>query len=249
MLRGIYTATAGLAVQQLRGEIIANNLANLETAGYKPQELYPGCFPQVLLEFTGSREQPAIGLGSLGCRVDEVRINLSQGSLKPTGDPWDIAFTGMGFLTLETPGGIRYSRAGHLTRDIQGYMTTPDGYYVLGDRGRIRMAMSQPPQIDEQGNVYQNGQLLDRLALVAFATPQDLVPQGDGTFRAVVPPINVVNRDHLLRQGFVEQPPVDLAHETTNLIACNRIFETCQRAIQTQDELAGKVINEVGTLR
>lgn len=249
MLRGIYTAATGMAVQQLRGEIVANNLANLETAGYKPQELYPGCFPQVLLEFMGPGQRQAVGLGSLGCRVEEVRINLTQGSLKPTGDPWNIALTGAGFLTVETPGGIRYTRAGYLARDSQGYIVTPNGYYILGERGRIQLVSSQAPQIDEQGNVYENGQLLDRLALVTFAGPQDLLPQGDGTFRAVVPPNNVTYRDHLIKQGFLEQPPVDLARETTNLLTCNRIFETCQRAIQTQDEMAGKAINEVGVLR
>lgn len=171
MLRGIYTGAAGMVVQQNRLDAIANNLANVDTTGYKRDTAIQKAFPELLLRrmsddgvTTFPYRHPAVGsfdsaaiVGSVGTGVEtnEVYTAFSQGPLKQTENSFDLALEGDGFFAVQTPYGERYTRNGSFLIGSEGMLVTKQGYPVLGENGPIRLKLNNFV-VDEDGVVYEN---------------------------------------------------------------------------------------------
>ena len=152
MIRGWYTGASGMNAQQNRLDAISNNLANVDTAGYKRDIVVSKSFPELLIRRTnadgvykipngmGSADAaPVIGKLGLGVETNESYIDFTQGSFKLTNTATDIALSGKGFYTIETPNGERYTRNGDFFIGKEGILETKDGYPVLGENGIIRV--------------------------------------------------------------------------------------------------------------
>jgi flagellar basal-body rod protein FlgF len=188
LLRGFYTAAAGMLSEQRRVEMLTNNIANANTPGYKADEATLRSFPELLLARLDERTIPAkeqrsfsnqttIGSINTGVYMQETIPNFVQGDLKETGQTTDIALvdgtlpvdatTGtkgaLFFVVQNKNGEIRYTRNGNFTLDAQGYLTTNDGFYVLDENGqRIRLT-SDNFKVTPDGTIFENNVRVARL--------------------------------------------------------------------------------------
>ncbi len=259
MLTGIYRATmgmrAGLAVQ----DVIANNLANVSTAGYKRRiPVYEDIAASALQAGAAPQTPPApVRPAELIIRdgVAEVTLSVtgagaptdrSQGEARYTGQKMDLCLQGPGFFVLEGPGGQRiYTRSGHFYRGPDGDLTSIQGYRVLDDRERPINVDGGEITVTEEGDVAVDGELRGRLLVADVSTGQALEPVGGG-FISQQP--HLPASGYIIRQGYLETSNVNPVQEMVAMISCMRAYEAAQRAIAAADAALGKAVNEVGRL-
>lgn len=176
MVRGIFTAASGMLAQEHRLDAIANNIANVETSGYKRDTSVHKAFPELLIrrmsddgvrqfplrsEPLGSYDiAPVVGKLGTGVEQNEVFTVFEQGEFQQTGNPLDLALEGQGFFAVQTPLGERYTRNGEFMIGPEGLLVTKQGYPVLGENGPIEIKMNNF-QIDKEGRIYANPRYLD----------------------------------------------------------------------------------------
>jgi flagellar basal-body rod protein FlgF len=257
MVEGMLEAIRGCLKEELRMDIIANNLANATAIGFKKDRI---SFQSALAAAQGN-QIPQAGTSAApenNAGLVRVRTDLSQGEIRATGNPLDFAIHGSGYFKVLTPEGVRYTRKGNFALDGQGYLITQEGYRVLGKSGPILMN-GNPPEADDIGKLMEmdpagganfQGAQVDQLDVVDLTNPETLIKEGNLLFRPSdqnqEQPISV---ETAIKQGYVEGSNVDVAEEMINMIHCTRDFESYQKAIQTLDKLDNKAVNEVGRLR
>ena len=278
VIRGIYTAATGMTVQMSRLDQVSNNLANVDLNGYKRDTAVFKAFPEMLIrrlnddgvyEFpVGSVETgPMVGRIGTGVELNEVFTIFSQGAMKETENPFDLALEGDGFVAVQTPDGERYTRNGSFLLNEDSWLVTKEGHLVLGENGPIKVKKNNFV-IDQRGNVWQNatfaaddGRLvsleenewenmeqLDRLKLVNVERPRYLTKEGASFWNVTREsgPAVVAEGEARpkVRQGFLEGANVNVVTEMVEMIEVNRAYEANSRMIQTEDALMGKLINE-----
>ncbi len=254
MVRGLYTAASGALTAEAQADTIANNLANVDTTGFKRTLLQIQTGPQ--LQVYALQNQPGQKLGGVptstlvgmlgtGAQVHDSPAVFDQGSLQNTGNSLDLAIQGGGFFTLQTPQGIRYTRDGQFARDPQGMLVTMDGNRVLGRNGPIAL-QTGPVQIAENGDVRQNGQVVDTLRLVHFNNLTALRPEGDNHFVDTGAAAPALDANSSVQQGYLERSNANVVRSMVDLITAQRWFEANQKVIQTQDTANGFAIANVG---
>lgn len=243
MLRGIYTGASGLLAESIRMEMIANNLANATTTGFKKSALATDEFSVFLVRNMAMPGQPEIGSTGLGSQVSRLGVVAAQGPLKNTGNPLDIALVGGGWLSVQTQAGVRYTRDGSFSLDQAGTLVTKNGDAVLGEDGPIRLDRGSPVGIAQDGTVTQDGRVVGRLRLVSLDV-ESLAKEGDNLVNGT-PGGQMTAR---VRQGFLEGSTVNVVSEMVELIAVMRSFEANQKAVQSQDETLGQAITRVGVV-
>lgn len=244
MVRGLYTAASGALVAQSQADNIANNLANVNTSGFKRTLLQVQSAPDLrIYERPGNTYVGALGLGA---QILDTPAVFEQGALENTGNTLDLAIQGNGFFTLQTPQGIRYTRDGQFARDPNGNLVTMDGDRVLGQSGRPVQLQPGAVQISENGDIRQNGQVVDTLRVVQFGNLQAVRPEGDNRFidsGAGRPALDTASSVH---QGYLERSNANVVRSMVDLITAQRWFEANQKVIQTQDTANGFAIANVG---
>ena len=170
-------AASGLRARMESLDLLANNLANTSTGGYKAdREFYTLYIAPEAADNAPAATMPLI---------ERQWIDLSQGSVHPTGNPLDLALSGTGFFTVRGPGGPLYTRNGSFRLAPDGKLITPDGYPVLDSTGQaLTLNSAGPVEISKDGAVQQNGNTLGRIALADFADPAGLAKQGGNYFVA-----------------------------------------------------------------
>jgi len=213
LIRGWYTAASGMRAQQWRLDAVANNLANVDTDGYKRDVAAFKAFPELLLRrqdddgvykipFGSADAAPIIGKMGMGVELNELYTNFDQGAMKETTSDFDLALDGKGFFAVATPYGERYTRNGSFILGKEGFLLTKEGYPVLGENGPIRVQANNF-QIDKDGGVWINAAypnepevmigretnlwedtvLLDVLKIVEFELDRYLEKQGSSLYR------------------------------------------------------------------
>jgi flagellar basal-body rod protein FlgF len=215
---------------------------------------------------------PVVGKIGTGVEYNESYTVFEQGSFKETGNPYDVALEDKGFFAVQTPNGIRYTRNGAFTLGKEGFLVTKDGYQVLGENGPISVKLNNF-KIDEQGRIFhnldyaedperlvsmrenewENMELLDTLMIVRFPRDRFIKKEGNGFWRETVDSGEAFTLDFgdrpKVQQGFLETSNVSPVKEMVRMIEVNRAYEANQKTIQTQDNLLGKLINEVSRFR
>lgn len=278
MIRGIYTGASGMIAQMHNLDAISNNLANVDLTGYKKDTPVHKAFPELLLRrmnddgvFTipsGSVDQaPVIGTLGSGVEYNESYTVFSQGALKQTENPFDLALEGKGFFTVDTPQGERFTRNGSFHVSPEGILVNKQGLPVLGENGIIRLKKNNFV-VDQEGRVWQNStfaddperlvsleenewenvELVDRLKLVDFPRDRYLKKQGDSLWvhdRFSGEPVAAGVDDGLqVRQGFLEGSNVNPVREMVRMIEVNRAYEANQKTIQAHDQMSDRLINQ-----
>jgi flagellar basal-body rod protein FlgG len=224
-------------------DVISNNIANINTPGYKERET---TFADLLYQLTNppSFSQAPLALGS-GTRLASTSRNFSQGSLQSTGRSLDIAIEGQGYLQVINGNATAYTRAGSLSLGPNGELMTASGF-VLSPRINVPQGTDEI-KIGQDGTVFavQNGNLnrIGQIQLANFANPNGLETAGDNLFietaqsgqaNTAVPGIAGFGR---INQGYLESSNVDLARQMTNMIIGQRAYELSSRAIKVADEM------------
>lgn len=249
MIRGLYTGASGMLAAQTQSEIIADNIANIHTPGYKSEDASNKAFPSILLERTGSNgeimENTPIGGMGLGVVVDRVaRMNV-QGMIQTTDRSTDLALTSNGYFTVQTPNGERYTRNGHFQLNSEGMLQTADGHLVLGENGPIG-PLSESFTVNREGTVMNQGQVLDRLRIVEI--PEEALLREGQSLYASNQPAQALQGDVGIQQGAVEGSNVDVSAQMVKMITVMRTYEANQKVIQTQDSTLEKAVNEIGKI-
>ncbi len=255
MVRGLYTAYTGMANEQKRLDIIANNLANAATVGYKEDNVTNQAFDEVLTikirDESENYNNRSIGNMSLGVKLGELYTNHGQGSLRQTSGTYDLALEGQGFFTLsvtDRAGNINtaYTRDGSFAITRDGSIVDKDGNYLMGEGGPITVPTDAADVvIDKSGEIYADGMLVDRIKVVNFADNNYLEKIGDTMFRALDGATEVFGTASV-RQGFTEQSNVNVVSEMVEMITVTRAYEANQKVIKTVDQTLDLAANSVG---
>lgn len=208
-----------------RQEVIASNLANAETSGFKAERV----FAQLL-----------DGDLTAGSRTD-----FRAGTLMPTGNPLDLAIDGDGYYVVRTPGGERLTRGGSFRVSGEGLLVTGAGYPVLGQHGPIDVREGTV-SIDENGNVSIDGIVADRLRVVMPGTDTTLVHEGGVLFRAdgAVQELDVPR----VRQGALESSNTDALQSMVEMIEVQRAYSAVQGSLRALDGVMDTIANQIGRI-
>lgn len=239
------TAASGLRARTESLEMLANNLANATTAGFKAdREFYSTYFAPVSLD------GPAGTLPAHSPVVEKNWVDFQQGISTPTGSSLDIALEGQGFLKVQSGQDIMYTRNGNLRIGGDGSLTTQSGYSVLGLDGRpIRLNSTLDVAIDEKGLIRQGGKDVAQLAIMDFENRQSLTKTGTTYFRYETPEIKPQPGAAKVQQGRLEAANFQPAEAAVRLTSVLRQFEMLQRAITLGAEMNRRAVEEVAKVR
>lgn len=252
MIKGLYTAASGMMVQLAKQDVVANNIANSNTNGYKRQLAVTSSFPQMLISrmegnpsgnhITNNVESVG-GLGT-GVGLAGIYTDFSMGSLLGTGNNEDFAIGNDGYFVVETPQGDRYTRSGSFKVNFDGLLTTKQGFPVLDDQDEY-IFVEPGYAIDRQGAITQQGEEIARLKVVTFDDAQSLSKVGENLYAGTDP---IIAEEPDIRQGYLEQSNVNAVQEMVILLGAVRGYETLQKVVQAEDELNQSAIDKVGSL-
>jgi flagellar basal-body rod protein FlgF len=224
-------------------DVIANNLANLNTTGFKGESVL---FEQYLAPGARLDDFPTYVDRQVAYVLDrETRTDLSQGSFNRTDGQYDVAIDGEGFFVVETPQGERYTRAGSFALNATGELVTAAGYRVLGDAGPIVLDPNDTNvSIARDGTISTPTAERGKLRLVRFANSSQLTRYGDNLFQSDTPPIAVDPRTRVA-QGFVEKSNVSPILEIGRMIEVTRAYTTLANLMSRTDELRQSAIERL----
>ncbi len=249
MSGAIYMAAAGAMNNKLRLEIISNNIANVNTSGYKEDRINFKGFELINSSDVQEINQniPKVLLPiALGTKPD-----FTAGNMQHTGNKLDVALEGDGYFSIKTPDGIRYTRSGNFTLNNEGLLVTQAGFPVLGDGGEIKIADIDDKNfvIDEKGRITVDNKEINSLKIVDFATTNSLKKVGDTLFAMEDPSVSEITPEKIkVKEGFLEGSNVNAVMSMINMIEAIRGYETYQKIIRSIDEVTGKTVNEVGRI-
>jgi flagellar basal-body rod protein FlgF len=244
MNSGIYTAYSGLKAQSDALEVIANNLANSNTTAYKGDTTF-----YTYLKQAAAEPQQSADLNSAVNRSIQAGsvVNMEEGSMKATGRTLDMALEGNGFLVVNTPGGIRYTRNGSLNLNAQSVLVASDGSPVLGESGNPITLGSGKVAIGENGEVFLDNAQIDRLKLVTFSNLSSLQKEGTSFFKSQADRSLEKSSDAKVKAGYLEQSNVNAVSSVVRMVEILRHFEATQKCINlVMNDVNTKAIEKLG---
>ncbi|HKE15165.1 MAG TPA: flagellar basal-body rod protein FlgF [Kofleriaceae bacterium] len=236
---GIYISTAGAVAQDTALDVAATNIANASTTGYKAERV---TFGQALAN-TRAKD-------SAFAAVAAVSSDSSAGSLRRTDNPLDVALLGDGYFGVNTPAGVRYTRAGDFRLDDQGRLVNGMGFVARGSGGN---EISVPEgattvTIDGQGQVIADGDEIGQLEVVRFA-PTALRREGDNLYSASGPPAAPEGEPPEIVSGALEQSNVNVVRGMVDLVKVSRAYESLMRMIQGYRDMESAAARGIGRPR
>jgi flagellar basal-body rod protein FlgG len=245
-------------MEMVKQDVIANNLANVNTTGFKgDMAVFKEQMQQAILRqddrpdglnILPGHDPVYIGRMGVGAETDGVYVDYSAGMYKDTQNPLDFALVGEGFFAVDTGNGIRYTRNGNFTMSDAGELVTTDGFKVLGANGPIQIPEGAQFTATQDGRIHVDNTEIDQLQIVSFDKPYPLTKIGNGLFQAPED-APVIPSEAEVKQGGLEGANVNPVTEMVHMIATMRAYEAAAKALQGEDELLGKAVNEVGRLQ
>jgi len=235
---GMYRAVSGCVVQQERLDTASINMANANDIGYKAARLSVGS------QGMSISHNDADHL----VQVSGKFIDFSEGARQNTNNKLDLALEGDGFFVVQTPKGTAYTRKGNFSLNAQKVLVNQDGLPILGQNGPVQI-MGNDIRISTDGAIHVDGMAVDRLRLATFPKPYPFdtnsgslfFPKAQGNGQAVQ---ESQVQSVVVQQGQIELSNTDLMREMARLIEISTSYESCQKVIQTVDEMDQKIISE-----
>jgi len=225
LISGSYNLIDGSLTQQLKFETVANNMANMNTNGFKKN----------IISFNEALEMNSTS-----------KIDFTQGPVRYTGNELDVALDSKGFFKIQTANGIRYTRDGAFKLDETGTLATWNGDSVLGQNGPITIDGSKV-SIGGDGQVQVDGESVDRLMVVDFESPQLLKKEGGSCYSYTGEENEISTVENVrVQQNYLESSNVNSTEEMIKMIETYRVFESVQKAIQSIDKVTDKMVNDYG---
>jgi flagellar basal-body rod protein FlgF len=246
MVKGIYHSAAGMLARQRHLEVVANNLANARTTGFRQENV---TFRSTLNSTLMKSDLPVTAGEKFVDAERGTSPASAQGALQATGNPLDVAIQGEGYFVVETEAGEAYTRDGRFQLNEAGELVTYSGHRVQTENGTLtvpqgglRIASDGSLLVSLPGE--NREQILDRLRIVAFPDAGRMAHLQDGYYSANQEPVDL-SPIHLA-VGYLEESNVNVVAEMVKMIEINQTYEASARAMQTQDTTLGKAVNEVG---
>lgn len=241
----LYVAMSRQAILRREMDVVANNIANVDTAGFKVESLISETEPKPL---NGGKDS---GPRNVQYVLDTgVARDFGQGAMTTTGAPLDVAIEGDGFFQINTAAGERYTRDGRFTVDPTGRLVTSKGQTVGGDGGaEITIDPKKGPvSIARDGTISQGQERIGKLGVVRFASLAGLSKDGDGLYRndGNIPP--AAAPDAVLHQGAFEGSNVNAVLQVTRMIEVSREYEKISKLMDQTAELDRQSIQRLGRL-
>jgi flagellar basal-body rod protein FlgG len=253
-----------------RQEVISNNLANVNTVGFRGDDAEVKAFPLIFLQrlFDTNRDAngtvlPSREVGGLntGLMVDQVATSFREGNIRETHNPLDLALRDTAgpnsqpaFFAVQTPNGTQFTRDGAFSRNANGELVTNQGYRVLGQGGAPIVVPASPDsevRVRPDGTILVNNQQAGQLQIVSFANPVALDKPGNTLFAQNVrsgPPTPANPADYVIQDHALELSNVDPVRSMAEMLDTMRAYEMNQRMVQTQDEVLGRAVNDIAKL-
>ncbi len=276
MSKGLWPAISGSIAQSERLDVIANNIANSDTNGFKKDQV---AFRSVMSSAVTAAMKEGIptkpytekdfhkldGTDTAYVAVDGTFTDFSQGRAKVTGSPLDVALEGRGFLEVLSPQGVRYTRQGSLRMNQEGGLVTMEGFPVLSPGGQeaeggepvareellaraIRLNPAGAVTITTDGKIFQGNQQIAELSVREFVDPKLLSKEGSALFKNETPANISAEGTTMVRQGMLETSNVNAIAEMTELLKASRLFEANEKIVRTYGDLEARVVNDLGKL-
>ncbi len=259
MLQGINTAAAGMASILDQNNIIANNLANVNTVGFK--QLIPTFrnIRDINVEVFNPSDQTGPGLKtvgniSAGSIIDQTHLDLEQGPLKKTDGTLDVAINGDGFFAVQTENGEFYTRNGNFMLNDEGDLVTQSGFKVLSEGGgtiniNIQGQSAGDIVISADGRIIHSGAEIDKLRIVDFEDKSKLITVGNSLFQNADNMQNAVEMDNpSISQGYLEGSNANMVKSLIDSISGSRTYETLAKVVSNSNGTLKKTVTEVGSL-
>jgi len=255
MIKGLYSAFTAMEAAWRYQDVLANNIANANTVGFKreisslaPLGDVPIAQQAPVPAPLSARIQAVVGQVGTGKFVADFVTDFQQGMLRQTGLELDLALSAGFFTIRDEAGNVFYTRDGRFQRDAAGSLVTSAGYHVLGDDGQPITLPPGPVTITADGTIQdENGAEVARLRIRDFA-PFQLARAGEAYFRPVDDAEGVPPADPGLRQGFLESSNANLVEELTSLLAVQRVYQASQAVLARLDTTLDQASGELGRL-
>ncbi len=256
MEKGLYVSVSGSMAQERAMDVIANNLANVNTPGFKSDNLL---FEAYLQESSNPKADlpttQEIDQGHFSKRIHDSTymiasksyVDFSQGNLKPTGNMYDLSLNGDGFFSVMTPEGERLTRGGTLAVGAGGELTNTAGNPFLDISGNKITVGRDNFTVNEEGSIFSktDNRFLGKLRIIDIADKSVLAKRGENLFESLAPEQTVESKA-TVSQGHIESSNVNPMTEITRMITAVRTYEAFQKSIQSHDEMDSRLINNVG---
>ena len=238
---GLLESVETLLNQEQRLNQVSNNLANVDTPGFKKESV---TFDEMLYRVNRTRQRVGKGL--------HINTLHQQGVVQKTDAPLDLAISGEGFFRVQTPAGVRYTRAGNFQRNNEDLLVTANGYPVLGETGPITLTgdgglTGSKVDVAPDGRLSIDGVQVNRLTVVTV-DPQAMKKEGENLFRLAEGGVEEASPNFRLLQGHLEKSNVNTVTEMTEMIDLFRAYEGQQKMIQAVDALDTLAVSKVGVL-
>ncbi len=250
MFKGFYNLTSGMLTQGRNLDVIANNMSNVATAGFKSDRYTFSTFEEVMWKRVGNMDKQYTDLGEQSwiTAPSKLYTDYEQGALEETGQPLDFAIEGDGFFALETADGERvYTRNGNFSLDNEGYLWLSGFGRVLNPQGETIRLVTDHVETDDIGGIFtENGGFLGRVGVFRFEDNGALEKNDYGFFVSqnqgeAVTDVRVHNR-------YVERANTDLVQQMTGMITAERAYQSAAEVTKIYDDMMRKATEEVGRL-
>lgn len=250
MMKGFYNLTSGMASQQNRLNVVANNMTNISTAGYKAEHYTDRTFDEVMVSRIGnidkSHYQTMETYQSHILAPDQLYTDFTQGSLEETNLPLDFAIQGEGFFAIQTVDGVAYTRAGSFTLDNEGYLCLSELGRVLDREGNPIQLPTDKLDVDAQGNLStQGGEYLATLGVFMFPDNGELERTPYGLFTGEGAQLN---DQVVIHHKWVERSNVNMIKEMVNMMTTQRALQSAAQITQIYDQVITRATTELGRL-
>lgn len=255
MVKGLYTANWGMINEQKRVDILANNMANAATTGYKKEGSTSEAFYDVLAYKINDTSEPAtakrLGAMNMGVKLGEVYTDYSQGAIHETGNTFDMALSGKGFFAVEFTNksgetSVKYTRDGHFTLNVKGEVVNKNGDFLLDSTGNhIVLDPMKDFSVDRMGNIYLDNAVQAKIQVTDFEDYNFLKKYGEN-YLEPLDGANEIEAESQVISGYLEDSNVQVVQEMVDLINFTRQYETNQKMIQAIDSTLETAVTRVG---
>jgi flagellar basal-body rod protein FlgF len=232
-------AAGGMQSRMQSLDLVANNLANSSTSGYKSDGEFFTLFA------SEAASEDASGASSVPM-IQRQWTDFGQGLLEPTNNPLDLGLSGKGFYVVQGPTGPLYTRNGNFRFSVSGALVTSEGYPLLQQNGEpFKANTAQPLEVSRDGDVSQKGSSIGRIKIAEFQNPAGLTKYGANFFSNTTGQEPVDDTSAQIYQGKIEASNVSASHGAVRIVSLMRQFEMMQKAVSLSNDMGRKAIEEV----
>lgn len=250
MIKGFYNLTSGMLSQGRRMDVVANNMTNISTAGYKAEMYTDRTFDEVMVSRIGNKiKTPYQTMETYQSHIlapDQLYTDFGQSSFEETRLPLDFAIQGEGFFAIDTGDGVAYTRAGSFTLDNEGYLCLSELGRVLDREGNPIQLPTDRLEADKEGGLFtEGGEYLGTLGVYMFEDNNALERTPYGLFTGEGAQ---VNEDVVIHHKWVERSNVSMVKEMVKMMTTQRALQSAAQMSKIYDQVITKAVNDIGRL-